>query len=181
MFLFPRFLQKGLADFLYPPNKKKLSSHIVDIADFLWGIGGRYIKAYLHSIFFANIPIFRFEKDSAKKKWGQRQCWGAHFGDTTLQGAKRNLQNIAVKNQNVKKVRIWQLTFLFFLLIFLKSAWLGCPQKNTTGFLLNILATKYRISNCSFFSPENLYPYANFDYFCVILGGREICKTKWNS
>ena len=29
--------------------------------------------------FLENISIFKEEKDSAKKKWDHRQCWGAHF------------------------------------------------------------------------------------------------------
>ena len=39
----------------------------------------------------------------------------------------------------------------------------GCPKKNETGFLLNILPTKYRIFN-SIFSLENWDQYANFEY-----------------
>ena len=54
-------------------------------------------------------------------------------------------------------------------------------QKNMTGFLLNILTTKYRIFR-SFFPQKNRDPYSNFEYhFCAIFRGRDICKTKWNS
>ena len=53
-------------------------------------------------------------------------------------------------------------------------------QKNETGFLPNILATKCRIFK-SFFSPENWDPYANFEYktISVQFKGAEIF-TKQN-
>ena len=51
----------------------------------------------------------------------------------------------------------------YSLSLHLSQTHTGCPKKNETTFLLNISATKYRIFK-PFFSPENLDPYARFEY-----------------
>ena len=49
-------------------------------------------------------------------------------------------------------------------------------------YLFNISETKKKISEPGV-SSENWYPHVNFEYrtMCVILGGWDICKPKWDS
>ena len=59
----------------------------------------------------------------------------------------------------------------------------GCPKKNETRCLLNISTTKYWIFKPFFFSWKlrSIRSCWILKHFWAILGGRDICETKWDS